>query len=106
MTAELGTGIGALALLVGFPLLLLGIVGVLGWLEEWMLHPYERGVVIQRLLEDAQGADEVEAAVARLTAQVADPAAQRARRRRAARSGQDPGEHTVVLRSRASEPAR
>lgn len=104
MVAELGTGVGALALLVGFPLLLLGAIGVLGWLEAWMLQPYERAVAITELLEGEEEVDEVEAAVVRLTAQVADPAAERARARSAAERHEDG--RAVLVRSQASQPAR
>lgn len=73
MAAEYGIGLGALGLLVGFPLLLLGVLGVLGWLESWMLQPYERAVQINELLDRIEEADELELAVTRLVAHVADP---------------------------------
>lgn len=73
MAADLGTSLGALGLLIGFPLLLLGGIGILGWLEAWMLRPYERAVEIERLLAQEDEADAVEAAVIRVLAEVADP---------------------------------
>lgn len=81
MAADLGIGLGALGLLIGFPLLLLGVMWVLGALEAWMLQPDERAAAINRVLEHADEAEEVEHAVTRLVAQVADPAAERSRQR-------------------------
>lgn len=72
MAADLGIGLGALGLLIGFPLLLLGVLWVLGWLESWMLFPDERAAAIHRLLEGSERAEDVEQAVTKLVAQVAD----------------------------------
>lgn len=72
MATELGISLGALALLVGFPLLLLGMIGLLGWLEAWMLQPDERAAAITELLERGYDVGEVEVAVARLLADAAD----------------------------------
>jgi hypothetical protein len=69
---QLGIGVGAVALIVAFPVLLLGVVWLLGWLEAWMLQRDERAAVVQQLLEKSEGADEVEAEVTKLVAQVAD----------------------------------
>lgn len=69
---EVTVGLGVLTLLVGFPLLLLGMLALLGALEQWMLEPDERATQVQELLEEREGADDVEAAVARLLAQLAD----------------------------------
>lgn len=81
MTADPGTSLGALGLLVGFPLLLLGGIWVLGWLEDWMLRPYERAVEIERLLAEADETDELERAVIAVVADVADPPPRRVKRR-------------------------
>lgn len=81
MTADPGTSLGALGLLIGFPLLLLGGIWVLGWLEDWMLRPYERAVEIERLLAEAEETDELERAVIAIVADVADPPARGAERR-------------------------
>lgn len=81
MATDLGTSLAALGLLIGFPLLLLGVMWVLGWLEAWMLHPYERAVEIERLLAQDVEAEAVERGVARLVADVADRPAPRSPRR-------------------------
>jgi hypothetical protein len=78
---SVSVGLGAALLVVGFPALLLGLVWFLGWLESWMLMPDERAATVRRLLEQSQGADEVEAAVVRLLAAVADEPARRDRDR-------------------------
>jgi len=72
--ANLGVGVGALALVAGFPLLLLGVIWLLARLEAWMLRPYERAALIADLLEHAVEAEEVELGVARLVAEVTDRA--------------------------------
>lgn len=69
---EVTVGLGALALIVGFPLLLLGMLALLGALEQWMLEPDERATQVQQLLDERDEADDVETAVARLLAQLAD----------------------------------
>lgn len=69
---EVTVGLGALALLVGFPLLLLGMLALLGALEHWMLEPDERATQVQQLLDERDEADDVEKAVTRLLAQLAD----------------------------------
>lgn len=70
--SELGTSLWALALIAGFPVLLLVGIWVLGMLEAWMLQPDERAAKIKRLLEAENEAEDVEAAVTRLVAEVAD----------------------------------
>lgn len=75
----LGVSTGALALVVGFPLLLLLAIQVLATLEKWMLQPYERAVAIERLLAQEGEVEEVERAVARVLADVADVPARRPR---------------------------
>lgn len=69
---EVTVGLGALALLVGFPLLLLGMLALLGALEQWMLESDQRASHVQQLLEEQRETEDVEAAVARLLAQLAD----------------------------------
>lgn len=69
---EVTVGLGALALLVGFPLLLLGMLALLGALEQWMLEPDERATEVEQLLHERDEADDVEAAVTRMLAQLAD----------------------------------
>lgn len=69
---EITVGLGALALLVGFPLLLLGMLALLGALEHWMLEPDERATQVERLLEEQREAGDVEVAVTRMLAQLAD----------------------------------
>lgn len=71
MASEATIGLGALALVVGFPLVLLGGLGFLGWLEAWMVQPDERAAAVRSLLEEKEDS-ELEAAVAALLAQVAD----------------------------------
>lgn len=78
----LSAGLGALLLVVGFPVLLLGLVWFLGWLEAWMLMPDERAARVRQLLERAEGVEEVETAVARMLASVADGPADRERLQR------------------------
>lgn len=72
MAADLGTGLGALGLLMGFPMLLLGVMWVLGWLEAWMLVPDERAAKIEELLQREHAVEEVELAVARMVAEATD----------------------------------
>lgn len=81
MSAELGTSLGALALVLGFPGLLLAGLWALGRLEAWMLQPDERAAEIELLLEGEDEAEDVEVAVTRLIAGVADPQAERLRQR-------------------------
>lgn len=87
MAADLGTSLGALGLLVGFPLLLLAGLWVLGSLEAWMLRPYERAAEIERLLAQENEADAVEEAVIRVVAEVADDPRMRQGRGSLIRSG-------------------
>lgn len=82
MAADLGTSLSALGLLIGFPLLLLGVLGFLARLEAWMLRPYERAVEIERLLAQDAGAEAVEQAAIRVLAEVDDPQKGRTARRR------------------------
>lgn len=72
MDNGLGIGLGAVALVVGFPLLLMGLLWLLGRLEEWMLQPQERAAAVTELLERVEEAEEIERAVTRLLAQVTD----------------------------------
>ncbi len=72
MAGDLGIGLGAAALIVGFPVLLLGFLWFMGWLESWMLAPDERAAAVSRLLEQVDEAEELERAVALLMAEVAD----------------------------------
>lgn len=79
--SDLGTSLWALSLIVGFPALLLLGIWVLGLLEAWMLQPDERAAKIKRLLEAEGEAEDVEVAVTRLVAEVADYNQPRAGRR-------------------------
>jgi hypothetical protein len=72
-----GIGLGAVLIIVGFPLLLLAALSVLGWLEAWMVQPDERAATVERMLQADAEAEEIEAAVARLMAEVADRPASR-----------------------------
>jgi hypothetical protein len=65
-------GLQALLVVVGFPLMLMGALAVLAWLESWMLQPDERAAAVLRLLEQSDRAEDVEVEVARLLAVVAD----------------------------------
>lgn len=69
---EVTVGLGVIVLLVGFPLLLLAMLALLGALERWMLEPDERATQVRQLLEGQREADDVEVAVTRLLAQLAD----------------------------------
>ncbi len=77
--------LGAAALIVGFPLLLLGLVLFLERIEDWMLMPDERAAVVSELLERVDETDELEQAVAVMMSKVANrqgsrvPAATRGR---------------------------
>ena len=84
------------ALVAGFPSLLMLLVLLLGRLESWMLMPDERAATVTQLLDQVEEAEELEKAVALMMSEVADrpsskqpsPAARRrafrlARRRRA-----------------------
>jgi hypothetical protein len=99
----IGLSAGLAALVLGFPVLLLAMLALLGWLEAWMLKPDERADEVARLLQGHGEPDEVEAAVTRLFADVSvrrTPSLRRrqrirralaARQRRAVRSGSQPG---------------
>lgn len=68
----------AVALIVGFPLLLLLLVLLLGRIESWMLAPDERAAAVSHLLEQLDEAEELEKAVALMMSEVADrPTSQR-----------------------------
>jgi Na+-transporting methylmalonyl-CoA/oxaloacetate decarboxylase gamma subunit len=67
---DLGVGLGALALVVGFPLLLLLFTLFLGRLEAWMLMPDERAAEVAKLLEQLDETEELERAVAVMMADV------------------------------------
>lgn len=60
------------ALLLGFPLLLLLLVLFLGRLEDWVLNPDERAAAVSQLLEQVEEAEELEQAVALMMSEVAD----------------------------------
>lgn len=60
------------ALLLGFPLLLLFLVLFLGRLEDWVLNPDERAAAVSQLLEQVDEAEELEQAVALMMSEVAD----------------------------------
>ncbi len=79
---EYGIGAGALLIVVGFPLVLLAFVVLLGRLEAWMLEPDERAAAVTRVLDEVEHADEVERAVSRM---LSDVAKRPAKRRRAPR---------------------
>lgn len=66
----MGLDVG-LVLVVGFPVLLLIMIGALGWLEAWMLQPDERAAAVQRLLDQEDEVDRLELAVAQMLAPVA-----------------------------------
>ncbi|CAN5772256.1 hypothetical protein BH24ACT14_BH24ACT14_00350 [soil metagenome] len=83
---EFDVGLGAAALVVGFPLLLLGFIGFMGRLETWMLLPAERAAAVVELLEQVDEADDLERAVTSMMAGVAPAQAVRRRRRDALRS--------------------
>jgi uncharacterized membrane protein YhiD involved in acid resistance len=70
---EVGVGLGAIALVVGWPALLLMVMWLLGRLEAWVLQPDERAAAVEQLLAEAKHADEVERAVTQLLSEVADP---------------------------------
>ncbi|HUH08350.1 MAG TPA: hypothetical protein VML96_11190 [Egibacteraceae bacterium] len=59
-------GLAAVALVAGFPLLLLGGVLWLERLEGWMVQPDVRGDALARLIEQALESDELEARAVRL----------------------------------------
>ena len=63
---------GSIALIVGFPLLLLLVVLLLGRIEDWMLSPDERAAAVTQLLEQVDEAEELEKAVALMMSEVAD----------------------------------
>ena len=71
-------GVGAVALLVGFPLLLLTAVWGLEALERWMVTPGERAEEVARLLS-SEDADTIESTVADLFHQEADRPGERIR---------------------------
>lgn len=70
MNVDVGLGLGVLALVVGFPLLLLVFLVFLGRLESWMLLPDERAAQVSQLMEQVEEADELEHAVALMMADV------------------------------------
>lgn len=61
-----------IALLFGFPALLLMLVLFLGRLEDWVLNPDERAAAVSQLLEQVDEAEELEKAVALMMSEVAD----------------------------------
>jgi hypothetical protein len=64
MNSDVFVGISALALVLGFPAILLALLWFLERLEEWTLRPDERAVAVTRLLEQSDRAEDVERAVA------------------------------------------
>lgn len=65
---ELDVGV---ALVIGFPLLLLVLLAALGWLEAWMVQPDERAAAVRLLLDQEDEVDRLEHAVAVMLAPVA-----------------------------------
>ena len=61
-----------IALLLGFPALLMLLVLFLGRLEDWVLNPDERAAAVSQLLEQVDEAEELEKAVALMMSEVAD----------------------------------
>jgi Na+-transporting methylmalonyl-CoA/oxaloacetate decarboxylase gamma subunit len=66
----MGLDVGV-ALVIGFPVLLLVMIEALGWLEAWMLQPDERAAAVQQLLDQEDEIDRLEHAVAAMLAPVA-----------------------------------
>ena len=62
----------SIALIVGFPLLLLFLVLFLGRVEDWMLMPDERAAAVSQLLEQVDKTEDLERAVALMMSEVAD----------------------------------
>lgn len=58
-------------LLAGVPAALMGVLFALERLEAWLVRPDERAAAMAELIDSAQEPEEVEAAVARLLAEVA-----------------------------------
>lgn len=85
MSVDLGIGLSALALVVGFPVLLLSFVLFLGRMEEWMLRPDERAAVVNEMLEQVEEAEQLEKAVAVMLSDVTNRPSGRRRRGRALR---------------------
>ena len=67
-----------IALLIGFPALLLLLVLFLGRLEDWVLNPDERAAAVSQLLEQVDETEELEKAVALMMSEVADKPTARA----------------------------
>ena len=61
-----------IAMVVGFPMLLLVLVLVLGRIEDWMLMPDERAAAVSQLLEQVDRPEDLEKAVALMMSEVAD----------------------------------
>ncbi len=99
MQFDLGIGLGAAALVVGFPILLLAFIGFLGRMEAWMLLPDERAAAVSRLLEQVDEAEELEKAVTLLMSDVA------LRNRRPRRGAPRRRAMRIVRRRRASSPS-
>ncbi len=70
MSFELTSNI--IAVVVGFPLLLLLLILVLSRIEDWMLMPDERAAAVSELLEQVEKPEELEKAVALMMSEVAD----------------------------------
>lgn len=63
-----------MAMVAGFPLLLLLLMLVLSRIEDWMLMPDERAAAVSQLLEQVDKPEELEKAVALMMSEVADRA--------------------------------
>lgn len=60
------------AMVAGFPLLLLALMLVLSRIEDWMLMPDERAAAVSQLLDQVDKPEELEKAVALMMSEVAD----------------------------------
>ncbi len=61
-----------IAVVVGFPLLLLLLMLALSRIEDWMLMPDERAAAVSQLLDQVDKPEELEKAVALMMSEVAD----------------------------------
>lgn len=71
--------LSVLALVVGFPILLMLLMLFLGRIENWMLMPDERAAAVSQLLEQVDETEELEKAVAVMMSDVADGPGERPR---------------------------
>lgn len=83
MQDEVATGLSVVALLCGFPVLLLATMVLLQRLEDWMLQSDERASQVHTLLEHGD-VEEIESEVASMLVEYADRPGNlvRSRRRR------------------------